>query len=81
MDIDQIGIKQKLDREMERYNIFRYKILGIKEEDERNEDKMDYKKYAKYILSQGSVYEIRELLFHLKGKVLITKGKLLIMEE
>jgi hypothetical protein len=74
MDINQIGIKQKLDKEMERYNTFRYKILGIKEEDERNEDKMDYKKYAKYILSQGSVYEKREILLCLSGKLLISKG-------
>jgi len=78
LDINQIGIKQKLDREMERYNTFRYKILGIKEEDERNEDKMDYKKYAKYILSQGSVYEKRELLCCLKGKMNITNGKVSI---
>lgn len=78
LDINQIGIKQKLDREMDRYNTFRYKILGLKEEDERNEDKMDYKKYAKYILSQGSVYEKRELLCCLKGKMHITNGKVSI---
>jgi len=75
LEIDQIGIKKKLDREIERYNTFRYKILGIKEEDEKNEDKMDYKKYAKYVLSQGSTYEKRELLFCLKGKILIAKGR------
>jgi len=78
LDINQIGIKHKLDREMERYNTFRYKILGIKEEDERNEDKMDYKKYAKYILSQGSVYEKRELLSYINGKILMAKGKISI---
>jgi hypothetical protein len=69
LEIDQIGIKQKLDREIERYNTFRYKILGIKKEDEKNEDKMDYKKYAKYILNQGSIYEKRELLGCLKSKI------------
>ncbi len=79
LDIDQIGIKQKLDREMERYNTFRYKILGIKEEDEKNEDKMDYKKYTKYILSQGSIYEKRELLACLKNKIALNNGTIQII--
>jgi hypothetical protein len=78
LDIDQIGIKQKLDREVERYNTFKYKVLGIKEEDEKSEEKMDYKKYAKYILEQGSIYEKRELLSCLKGKLAIKNGLILI---
>jgi hypothetical protein len=41
---------------------------------------MDYKKYAKYILSQGSVYEKRELLSYINGKILIAKGIISIEE-
>jgi len=73
LDIDQIGIRQKLNKEIERYNTFRYKILGIKEENDKKEEKMDCKKYAKYILSQGSVSEKRELMSCLKSNIIIER--------
>jgi site-specific DNA recombinase len=78
LNVNQDEIKKKLDQEIKRYNNFRYKILGIDETKEKIEEKLDYKKYAKYILSQGSVYEKRELLICLKGKILLENGKLKI---
>jgi hypothetical protein len=78
LDINQIDLKKKLDQEIKRYNNFRYKILGIDETKEKIEEKLDYKKYAKYILTQGSVYEKRELLACLKGKIFLENGKLII---
>jgi hypothetical protein len=81
LDVDQIGIKQKLDREIERYNTFRYKILEIKEEDEKNENKMDYKKYTKYVLAQGTIYEKRELLAHFKGELMMANGEITVINE
>lgn len=74
LDVNQDEIKKKLDYEIKRYNKFRYGILGIDEAKEKIEEKLDYKKYAKYILTQGSVYEKRELLSCLKGKLKINNG-------
>lgn len=79
LPIDETLIKQKLDYEVQRYNKFRYGVLGLKENEEKIEDLMDYKKYAKYILTQGSIYEKRELLSCLKGKLVLEKNKLTIL--
>lgn len=78
LDFDQTEMKKKIDYEIKRYNKFRYGILGIDEAKEKMEDRMDYRKYAKYILTQGSVYEKRELLSCLKGKLKINDGLLSI---
>jgi len=80
LDVNQDDIKKKLDYEIKRYNNFRYGILGIDEKKEKIEEKLDYKKYAKYILTQGSVYEKRELMSCLKGKLII-KNSILTIEN
>ncbi|MCK9393829.1 MAG: hypothetical protein WCX30_01495 [Candidatus Paceibacterota bacterium] len=67
-----------MDYEVQRYNKFWYGVLGLKENEEKIEDLMDYKKYAKYILVQGSIYEKRELLSCLKGKLILERNKILI---
>jgi len=78
LPINETLIKQKLDYEVQRYNKFRYGVLGLKENEEKVEDLMDYKKYAKYILMQGSIYEKRELLSCLKGKIILKQRGLII---
>ncbi|MDO8561929.1 MAG: hypothetical protein Q7S05_03825 [bacterium] len=37
---------------------------------------MDIKKYAKYLLEEGSMEEKRELLTHLRGKLVINDKKI-----
>ncbi len=76
--MDGSEIKKKIELEIERYNKFRYGVLGIKECNEKIEEKLDYKKYARYILAQGSIDEKRELLSCLKGKLTLNNGKIKI---
>ncbi len=80
LDFDQTEMKKKIDYEINRYNKFRYGILGIDKTKEKIEEKLDYKKYAEYILTQGSIYEKRELLSCLKGKLNL-KNRILTMNN
>jgi len=77
--IDGSEIKKKIELEIERYEKFRYGVLGLKECNERIEEKLDYKKYARYILAQGSINEKRGFLSHLKDKLILKDGKINIL--
>ncbi|HUT96350.1 MAG TPA: recombinase family protein [Candidatus Paceibacterota bacterium] len=79
IDLDRIGMKEKIEKEVERYHKFRLSVLGINEEQKRNKD-IDIRNYAKYILKEGTVFEKRELLCCLKSK-LVLKNKELSLEN
>lgn len=79
MDLDQSGLRKKLETEIERHNKFQFNILGMKEKEYRAED-VDIRNYAKYVLSEGSVFEKRDLLVCLKSRLSLA-SKLLKLEE
>lgn len=64
-----IGVKQKLEKEMERFNEFRNKVLGATEEDIATRKKTDLRSYVKYLLKDGTMQEKRELLSCLRSKI------------
>lgn len=72
LEIDELGARQLLEKEVERYNKLR-KSMGAKDKD--SADAMDLKKYAKYLLAEGTMEEKRELLQHLRGKLAINDKK------
>ena len=74
LDIDELGARHIIDKEIARYNKLRRTVLGSKEKDTGSA--MDIKKYAKYLLEEGSVDEKRELLSHLRGKLTISDKKI-----
>ncbi|MHB8710331.1 MAG: hypothetical protein ACYC6X_02160 [Minisyncoccota bacterium] len=41
-------------------------------------DEMDVRKYAKYLLENGTPFEQRELLGHLKGRIILKDRKIAI---
>lgn len=65
-------LKDKINREVDRYYEFGGRILGIEHDEEKR--RIDRQKYVRYILTKGSVYEKRDLLSCLKNKLLL-KGK------
>ena len=77
--LDKIGIKEKIEHEVDRYHKFRNEVLGVKEEIDEKSKEVSIKQYAKYILKSGSIYEKRELLSCLKSK-LVLKNKQLILK-
>ena len=76
INLDEIGIKEKIKLEVERFKKFQRVILGNKEKIEVGD--IDIRNYAKYILKDGQDIEKRELLGCLKSK-LVLKEKMLFL--
>ncbi len=79
VDINELGMRQKLEDEIARFNIFQRSVLGATEKLEDNKE-TDIRNYAKYILKEGTVMEKRELLANLRSRI-IYKDKLLTLIE
>jgi len=77
VDINELGMRQKLEDEIARFNIFQRSVLGSTDKVKNRED-MDIRNYAKYILKEGSVSEKRELLGNLRSRI-IYKDKTLTL--
>jgi len=72
IDLDEIGIKERIKVEVGRFKKFQKFVLG-------NSDKVeiadiDIRNYANYILREGLILEKRELLSCLKGKITLRNG-------
>jgi len=72
IDLDEIGIKEKIKLEVERFKKFQKVVLGNNDKIEIGD--IDIRNYAKYILREGSILEKRELLSCLKGKITLKNG-------
>jgi site-specific DNA recombinase len=70
IDLDEIGMKERIKIEIERHKKFQSGLLGIKEEKVKVSD-IDIRNYAKYILRDGTMLEKRELLLCMKSKVVM----------
>jgi hypothetical protein len=77
LNLDETEIKKKFDYEIQKYNKFRYEILKIDEQQEKPEEKLDYKKYINYILNHGSIHEKREILSYFKDGFLLANKKVI----
>ncbi len=76
IDIDEIGIKEKIKAEVERFKKFQQSVLGIKEKPEVRD--IDIRNYAKYLLREGADTEKRELLGCLKSKIILRNKEIVL---
>jgi DNA invertase Pin-like site-specific DNA recombinase len=72
LDVDELGIREKFEDEIRRLRKFQLGVLGIKAA-AKADINVDLKNYAKYLLSEGSIIEKRELLANLKTRLVIKK--------
>lgn len=68
VDLDRSGIKKKLEAEIERHKKFHSGIMGRTDENYSAKD-ADVRNYAKYLLTEGSILEKRDLLGILKSRL------------
>jgi site-specific DNA recombinase len=78
IDLDKIGVKQKLELEMGRFNSFRNKVLGLTQDQEDKQNKIDVRAYAKYLLKEGTIDEKRELMQSFKSKITLIHKKVVL---
>ncbi len=79
IDLDELGIKDKITQEMDRYSKFQSMVLDLTAEAKIKHKNITTRNYAKYILKEGSIQDKRELLGCLKSKLILT-NKILTLE-
>ncbi len=80
VNINELGMRQKLEDEIARFNIFQRSVLGATEK-LKTDKEMDIRNYAKYLLKEGAVSEKRELLANLRSKIMYKDKKLTLLED
>lgn len=78
IDIDEIGIKQKLKEEVERFKKFQRVLLG--ESTPVSVKDVDIRNYTKYILREGKDVEKRELLGCFKSRLLLKEKEIFLQQ-
>ena len=78
IDINQVGIKSKLEKEIERYGDFRSKVLGTTEKEKIKQAKLDIRAYMKYLLEKGSLMEKRELMQSFTSKLILINKRVVL---
>ncbi len=74
VSIDEIGARHLIEKEVARYNKLRSAMRDGSEKVKA--DEMDIRRYAKYLLENGTLPEKRELLGHLKGRIVLKDRKI-----
>jgi hypothetical protein len=72
--VHEIGIREKIKAEVERFKKFQQSVLGTKAKVQVGD--IDIRNYAKYLLREGMPVEKRELLSCLKSKILLSEKKI-----
>lgn len=71
IDINQVGMKARLEKEIEKYSDFRNRVLGMTDEEKIKQSRLDLRGYMKYILEKGSLEEKRELMQSFTSKLIL----------
>ena len=79
VSLNEVGMRQRLEDEIARFNIFQRSVLGSTDKVKANND-TDIRNYAKYILKEGSVTEKRELLANLRSRIVYKDKNLTLID-
>lgn len=74
VNINELGMRYKLEEEIKRFHKFQRTVLKDNTKRILDEEEVNIRIYAKYLLKEGSVTEKRELLSNLRSR-LIYKDK------
>lgn len=73
IDINELGMRVKLEDEVKRLRFLQSSVLGIKPTDNQDLSVIDVKAYAKHIIKNGTILDKRELMGCLKSKLILAK--------
>ena len=78
VSLDEIGMKDKIKAEIESHNEFQESVLGREVKEKVKIKEVDIRNYAKHILRKRSLYEKRELLSHLRSRLILKEKKIFL---
>jgi len=80
LNINELGMRTKLEDEIKRFNIFQRSVLGTKDGEKiKTDPDTDIRNYAKYLLKEGSIIEKRELLGNLRSRIMYKDKELTLI--
>jgi len=81
IDINELGLKMKLEEEIKRFSRFERMFRGGTSVPEGTTEEMDVRAYMKYLLREGSMSEKRELLGNLRSRLLVVNKTITLMSD
>lgn len=76
VSLDEIGMKDRIKVEILAHNEFQESVLGREVKEKIKIKEIDIRNYAKHILRKRPVYEKREVLSHLRSRMILKEKKL-----
>lgn len=81
VNINELGMRQKLEDEIRRFNKLQKIVNGRSGKELVEENDVNIRQYAKYLLKEGSVSDKRELLANLRSRLNYKDKKITLIEE
>jgi len=81
VNINELGMRQKLEDEIRRFNKLQKIVNGRTGQALVEENEVNIRQYAKYLLKEGSVSDKRELLANLRSRLNYKDKKITMIED
>ncbi|MFH2231690.1 MAG: recombinase family protein [Patescibacteria group bacterium] len=81
VNINELGMRHKLEEEIKRFGKFQSIVLGGKGKQDPAEAEVNIRTYVKYLLKEGTVTEKRELLGNLRSRLVYTNKTITLLNE
>jgi len=81
VNINELGMRHKLEEEIKRFGKFQSIVLGGKGKQDPAEAEVNIRTYVKYLLKEGTVTEKRELLGNLRSRLVYTNKTITLLSE
>lgn len=81
VNINELGMRQKLEDEIRRFNKLQKIVNGKSGKELIEETEVNIRQYAKYLLKEGSVSDKRELLGSLRSRLNYKDKKITLLED
>lgn len=81
VNINELGMKMKLEDEIRRFNKLQKLMNRNNGKQALDENEVNIREYAKYLLKEGSTSEKRELLANLRSRLLYKDKKITLVQE
>jgi site-specific DNA recombinase len=81
VSLDEIGMKDRIKAEIESHNEFQESVLGKEVKEKIKIKEIDIRNYAKHILRKRPMHEKRELLKHLRSKLVLKDKQLSLVSN
>ncbi len=81
VNINELGMRHKLEDEIKRFHKFQHVVLKDKTKRILDDEEVNIRIYAKYLLKEGSVTEKHELLANLRSRLIYKDKTLTLMQE